>query len=67
MKLQGVREREVEVSLQLVLVQDPFGEIIKPAGIAFAASPLVADCLDFFGEEVAQSLINLTRGAEQGG
>ena len=66
MKLEGVGEGEMKVALELVLVQDPFGEVVQAAGVALAATPLVMDRLDFFGEEIAQNLINLHRGDAEG-
>ena len=66
MELEGVGEWEMKVALELVLVQNPFGEVVQAAGIALAAPPLIADRLDFFGDEIAQNLINLHRGDAEG-
>ena len=55
MKLEGVGKREMQVALELVLVQNPFGEVVQASGVALAATPLIVDRLDFFGEEVAQN------------
>ena len=55
MELEGVGEWEMKVALDLVLVQNPFGEVVQASGVALATTPLVMDRLDFFGEDVAQN------------
>ena len=55
MELEGVRKRQVQMALELVLVQDPFGKVVESTWIALTSSPLIMDRLDFFGEEVAQN------------